>query len=523
MDKSEWHDDLEELAARRAIARGLGGPEAVERQHARGKMDARQRIAALFDAGSFREMGMLAGHVTYGPDNRRETATPSTAIIGTGRIEGRPAVVAADDFTIRGGSSEAVVSEKWIYADRYAHEMRLPLVRLIDSAGGSVKLLDKLGHTKIPGYALWPLTALLGEVPVVGVAMGACAGLGALRATAAHLTIMVRPTAQIFAGGPPVVKRALGVNVSKEELGGWDAVHKRSGVAQLAARDDAEALDLTRRFLSYLPQNVWEMPSRRDTGDDPARTETALDDIIPANSRQVYNPRAILKAVFDTGSVFELGKESGGSLITALARLNGWPVGVMANNPIVAGGALTRTAAAKMERFVDFCDTFHLPMVNLVDQAGVMTGPEAEKEGTLIAGARALHAIEQATIPWIAIVIRRCMGLGGAMLGPWNGPSGTALPHRFAWPSARWGSIPVEGGVAAAYKREMEAADDPEAFAAELEARYRAIASPFRTAEKFGVVDIIAPRETRPLLCDWAGQAHAREAMNLGPKARTMR
>ncbi len=519
----EWKAELQELAARRAIARGLGGPEAVARQHARGKLDARQRIDALLDPGSFREMGMLAGHVTYGPDNSRQAATPSTAIIGTGQIDARPAVVAADDFTIRGGSSEAVVSEKWIYADRYAQEMRQPLLRLIDNAGGSVKLLDKLGHTKIPGYALWPLTALLSEVPVVGIAMGACAGLGALRATAAHLTIMVRPTAQIFAGGPPVVKRALGVEVSKEELGGWDAVHRRSGAAQLVARDDAEALEMARRFLSYLPQNVWEMPPRQATGDDPARADAALDDAIPANTRQVFNPRAILKAVFDAGSLFELGKDAGGSLITALARLDGWPVGVMINNPMVAGGALTRTAAAKMERFVDFCDSFHLPMVNLVDQAGVMTGPEAEKEGTLIAAARAMHAIEQATIPWIAIVIRRCMGLGGAMLGPWNGPSGTALPHRFAWPSARWGSIPVEGGVAAAYKAEMQAAGDPEAFAAEIEARYRAIASPFRTAEKFGVTDIIAPGETRALLCDWAGQAHAREAMNLGPKARGMR
>ncbi len=519
----EWEEDLEELAARRRIAQELGGPEAVARQHAAGKLTARERIAALFDPDSFREMGMLAGHVTYDETNRRKTAQPANTIIGVGRIDGRRVVVAADDFTIRGGSSEAVVSEKWIYADRYAREYRLPLVRLIDSAGGSVKLLDKLGYTKIPGYPLWPLTALLGEVPVVGVAMGACAGLGALRATAAHVTIMVRPTAQIFAGGPPVVKRALGVTVTKEALGGWDAVHKRSGVAQLAAKDDGEALQLARRFLSYFPPNVWAMPPRHVSQDDPGRAEASLDDSIPANSRQPFNPRKILKAIFDRESLLELGKDTGGSLITALARLDGWPVGVMINNPMVAGGALTRSAANKMERFVDLCDSFHLPMVHLVDQPGVMTGPDAEKAGTLMAAARALHAIEQATIPWIAIVIRRCMGLGGAMLGPWHGPSGTALPHRFAWPSARWGSIPVEGGVAAAYKREIAEAEDPEAYVAALEARYRAIASPFRTAERFGVVDIIAPRETRPLLCDWAEQAHARERDNLGPKRRTMR
>lgn len=518
-----WAKELAELAERRKIADGLGGSEGIAKQHARGKLTARQRLDHLFDAGTFREMGQLAGHVTYGPDNERQSALPSTSIIGTGRVAGRHTVVAADDFTIRGGSSEAVVSEKWIYADRYAQEYRLPLVRLIDSAGGSIKLVDKLGHTKIPGYALWPLTSLLGQVPVVGIAMGACAGLGALRVAASHLAIMVRPTAQIFAGGPPVVKRALGLEVSKEDLGGWDAVHKKSGVVQMAAKSDQEALDLARRFLSYLPQNVWEAPSRIATEDDPNRSDRALDAIIPRNTRQIYNSRKILKIIFDRDTVFEMGKETGGSVITAFARLDGWPVAVMINNPAVAGGALTRTAAAKMERFVDLCDTFHLPMVNLVDQAGVMTGPDAEKDATLLAATRALHAIEQVTIPWIAIVIRRCMGLGGAMLGPWNGASGTALPHRFAWPSARWGSIPVEGGVAAAFKREMQAAADPEAFAADIEARYSAIASPLRTAERFGVVDIIAPNETRALLCDWAAQAHAREAANLGPKARTMR
>jgi acetyl-CoA carboxylase carboxyltransferase component len=519
----DWSNEIAEIKARREIAKGLGGPDAIARQHNRGKLTARERITHLTDEGSFCELGILAGHVSYGADNKRSAALPSTSIIGCGNVASRRTVLAADDFTIRGGSSEAVVSEKWVYADRYAMEYRLPLVRLIDSAGGSVKLVEKMGHTKLPGYALWPLTSLLGTVPVVGIAMGACAGLGALRVAASHLAIMVRPTAQIFAGGPPVVKRALGVDVTKEALGGWDEVHKRSGVAQLVANSDEEALDLAARFLSYLPQNVWHQPTRITPDDTPDRHEPDLDRMIPKNPRQVFNPRKILKLIFDTGSVFEIGKEFGGSLITVLARIDGYPVGVMINNPIIAGGALNKAAAQKMERFVDFCDTFHLPMINLADQAGVMTGPDAEAEGTLLAAASALHAIEQVTIPWLAIVIRRCMGLGGAMLAPWNGPNGTALPHRFAWPSARWGSIPVEGGVAAAYRREIEAADDPEALAAEIEARYQAIASPLRTAERFSVVDVIIPSETRALLCDWIADAYALEAANLGPKHRMMR
>jgi acetyl-CoA carboxylase carboxyltransferase component len=519
----DWSAEIDELNQRRTIAENLGGSEAVAKQHARGKLTARERITILLDQKSFREMGMLAGHVSYNDQNEREAALPSTSIIGCGTVDTRRSVVAADDFTIRGGSSEAVVSEKWIYADRYAEKYRLPIVRLIDSAGGSVKLVEKLGHTKLPGYSLWPLTSLLGTVPVVGIAMGACAGLGALRVAASHLSIMVRPTAQIFAGGPPVVKRAFGIDITKEELGGFDEVHAKSGVAQMAAESDEHALQLARTFLSYLPQNVWQMPPRTKCTDQPARADAELDRIIPKNPRQIFNPRKILKLVFDHDSVFELGKNYGGSLITALARLDGYPVGVMINNPMVAGGALTRVAARKMERFTDFCDTFHLPMVNLVDQAGVMTGPEAEKDGTLLAAANALHAIEQVTIPWVAIVIRRCMGLGGAMIGPWNGPEGTSLPHRFAWPSARWGSIPVEGGVAAAYRREIEAAENPQELADEIEARYQAIASPFRTAERFGIIDIIAPHETRTLLCDWVKDAYALESLNPGPKRRMMR
>ena len=251
--------------------------------------------------------------------------------------------------------------------------------------------------------------------------------------------------------------------------------------------------------------------------------EPALNDAIPADRRKVFDPRKILAAVFDRGSVFEISPQFGGSLVTCLARLDGHAVGVMINNPVVMGGALTRSAAQKMERFIDLCDTFHLPMVNLVDQPGSMTGPDAEREGTLTAVLRAQAAMEQSSIPWIAIVIRRCFGLAGGMLSPWVGPDGMALPHRFSWPSARWGSVPVEGGVAAAYRRELEAAADPEARRLELETLFHKIGSPLRTAERFGIVDVIEPATTRPLLCDWVRDAYAVCATRLGVKLRGMR
>ncbi|MET0540219.1 MAG: carboxyl transferase domain-containing protein [Variovorax sp.] len=519
----EWADDLQELAERRAMAHALGGEEQVAKHHALGKLTARERIEHLLDAGSFGEIGVLAGAVRYGADRRRASFTPSNAVVGVGRIDARRTVVAADDFTIRGGSSEGSVSEKWIFADRYAWEYKLPLVRMIDSAGGSVKLLDKLGHTKIPGYPMLPMTQVLGAVPVVGIALGACAGLGAVRVGASHLAIMIRGKSQIFAGGPPVVKQALGIDIDKEALGGYDAMHRYSGAVGLAVDTEEEALQATRRFLSFLPANVWERPTVAACSDPVDRCDPWLNKAIPADKRKIFQPRRILKSIFDEGSIFEMSPDFGGSTITCLARLNGHAVGVMTNNPMIMGGALTRSAALKMARFVDFCDTFHLPIVNLADQPGVMTGADAEREGTISAALQAMHAIEQSGVPWLAIVLRRCVGLAGAMLSPLHGPSGTALPNRYAWPSARWGSIPVEGGVAAAYKKDIAAAEDPVAHRLELEAHYHAISSPMRTAERFGVLDIIEPAATRPLLCAWVADAYQATGRRLGPVGRTMR
>lgn len=514
---------LRELHARREAAERMGGAEAVAAWHAQGRLTARERIAALLDADSFQELGKLAGAGRYDARGRYIDATPSNSVMGRGAIDGRPVMVVADDFTIRGGSSEAAVAEKWIYAERMALEFRMPLVRLVDSAGGSVKLLAKSGRTKIPGYPLWPSTALMGAVPVVSAAFGSCAGLGAVRAIAAHFSVMVRGQAQVFAAGPPVVKQGLGIETDKEALGGADLCTRVSGAVLNAADDERAALAQLRRFLSYLPSHAWEVPARAPCADDPQRREPALNAAIPANRRRVYAARPIAEAVADRESLFELAPEFGASLRTYLARLDGHAVGLMINDPAQSGGALTRGAAQKMERFVDLCDSFHLPIVHLVDQPGVMIGPEAERAGTLIAAARAGAAIEQASVPWVSVVLRRAYGVGGSMLGPWSGPHGTSLNHRFAWPSARWGSIPIEGGVAAAHKREIAEAPDPDARRAELEAYYEQLGSPFRTAEAFGVVDIIEPADTRPLLCRWVRDAVRLTHIQPAPKRRTLR
>lgn len=519
---TDWSSEFEELEFRRARADALGGEEAVAFQHGRGKYTVRERIDTLLDAGTFNEMGQLAGKGKYDENGRLVEFTPSNAVMGTGKLEGRKIVVSGDDFTIRAGSSESTVSDKWVYAERLAHEYRMPLVRLVDTAGGSIKILEQSQSTKIPGYARWPSISLLGRVPVAGMALGACAGLGAIKVGLSHFSVMVRDKAFVFAGGPPVVKQGLNQDVTKEELGGA-RVHTRSGVVNNEAKDEEDAFAQVKRFLSYMPRNVWEVPARVTPDDRPDRSEDALETIIPRDRRKIYRPREILNLVMDKGSVFEVGRRFGGAVVTAYARLDGHAVGVICNNPAVMGGALTLHAAQKMARFVDICDTFHLPIVNFVDQPGVMTGPAAESAGTLNAAIGLLGAIEQAEAPWCSIIVRRAFGVGGGAHGPKHGPEGRSLNHRFAWPSARWGSIPVEGGVAAAYKKDIEAADDSDAFRMQLEEYYHELASPIRTAEKFGVVDIIRPAETRRVLCDWIEDAYELTRMQTGLKRRTMR
>lgn len=519
---TDWSDEYRELSFRRTKSDALGGEDAIGFQHSRGKNTVRERIEMLLDPGSFHELGKIAGKGAYDEAGRLKDFVPSNAVIGTGKVTGRKLVVSGDDYTIRAGSSESTVSDKWVYAERLAHEYRMPLVRLVDTAGGSVRILEQSQSTKIPGYARWPSISLLGRVPVVGMGLGACAGLGAIKVGLSHFSVMTRDTAFVFAGGPPVVKQGLNMDITKEELGGA-RVHTRSGVVSNEAKDEEDAFNQVRRFLSYMPRNVWETPPKTVSQDDPDRAETALDSVIPRERRKAYRARDIVRLVMDEGSLFEVGKRFGASVITTYARLNGYAVGVISSDPTVMGGALTLQAARKMARFIDICDTFHLPIVNFVDQPGVMTGPSAEASGTLSAAIDLLGAIEQAETPWCSIIVRRAFGVGGGAHGPKHGPEGRSLNHRFAWPSARWGSIPVEGGVAAAYKKEINSSDSPEQYRINLEDYYNELASPFRTAEKFGIVDIIRPAETRQVLCDWVEDAFELTTQQTGLRRRTMR
>jgi len=498
-----WQPEIDELRRREALAREMGGPEKVERHRNAGKLTVRERIDALVDAGSFHETGAIAGKASYDDDGELTGFQPANLVTGRARLDGRPVVVAGDDFTVRGGANDAGIREKMIQVEKMANELRLPLVRLVDGTGGggSVKTIEMEGRSYIPAVRGWDVVVdNLSTVPVVALALGSTAGLGAARVAASHYSLMVRETAQMFVAGPPVVAR-VGEDLGKNELGGAD-IHTRNGAVDDAVDSEAEAFERTRRFLSYLPPSVHELPPRAEPADDPARREDWLIDVVPRDPRKVYKMRPVVEALVDHGSFFEIGHQWGRSVITGLARLDGWPVALMASDPYHAGGAWTADASQKVMRFVDLAEAFHLPVVHLVDIPGFLIGREAEMQATIRHGVRAMTAVFQCTVPWCAVLVRKVYGVAGAAH-----MNSSRFNMRYAWPSGDWGSLPIAGGLEAAYKAELEQADDPAARLQEIEQRLNRFRSPFRTAESFMAEEIIDPRDTRPLLCEFANLA----------------
>ena len=516
-----WEPELEELERRRALAHRMGGDEAVARQHSTGRRTVRERMDGLLDAGSFREVGALTGTATYDDNGELVDVTPANFITGTGTLEGRRVVVAGDDFTVRGGAADASIVEKQVYAERMAHDLRLPLVRLVDGTGGggSVKSLEDFGRTYVPFNPAWDYVVKnLSAVPVVAAALGPVAGLGAARLVSSHFSVMLRHKAQVFVAGPAVVEAGMGEVVDKEGLGGWEVAVAAGTVDNVVETED-EAFEEIRRFLSYLPPNAWTLPPLFTTDDDAGRTDAGLREVVPRNRRQPYDMRAVIGSVFDRRSVFEIGAERGSSVITALATLDGHPVAVLAEDPRVYGGGMTASDADVLTRFVDLADTFHLPVVHLVDQPGFLIGSRAEQAGTIRRGARALASVYQASVPWASVLLRRVFGVAGA-----GHRNHARHGFRIAWPSGDWGSLPIEGGLEVAFKRMLAGAENAEELKAEITARLEGVRSPFRTAEAFLVEDIVDPADTRPLLCEWVRDAYAVLATEPpAPKGRGLR
>lgn len=499
-----WEKELEELRRREALAEKMGGADKLARQKERGKLNARERLDALLDDGSFREIGKIAGRGKYAADGALEDFAPSNFIFGRGRIEGRNVVASADDFTVRGGAADAAIHRKFALAEQMTHETGLPLIRMIDGTGGggSVKSLEQLGFTYVPYVPGWEhVVKNLETVPVVALALGPCAGLGAARVVASHYSVMVRGIAQVFTAGPKVAEGIGEAARDNESLGGAD-IHARNGVVDDEAESEEEAFAKARAFLSYLPSSVKARAARTICRDPVTRRDEALLSVVPRDKRQAYSMRKIVAAVADKDSVFEMGARWGRSVITAFARFDGWPVAVLASDPTFLGGSWTADASDKARRFVSLAELFRLPVIHLVDNPGFMIGLEAEKAATIRRGVDAMNAIYRASVPWASVIIRKAYGVAGAAMS-----NHTHFQYRFAWPSGDWGSLPMEGGVEVAYKAELSKSDDPAAELSKIKERLSAVTSPFRTAEQFLIEDIIDPRDTRALLCEFAEMA----------------
>ena len=498
-----WKKDLKELNKREKLAEKMGGKEKLKRQKENNRLNVRERIDLLLDKESFHEIGKIAGKAVYNEDGELIKFTPSNFVMGRGTINERHIVVGGDDFTVRGGAADAAIAQKQIMAEQLANEYRIPIVRLIEGTGGggSVKSLDMDARTYIPGNPGWNwVVDNLSTIPVIALALGPVAGLGAARAVTSHFSIMVEKISQMFVAGPPVVKR-IGEDLSKEELGGSE-IHSKNGAIDIVAKSEIEAIEIAKNILSYLPSSVYDLPPRKENKDDPERRDEWLIEAIPKDRRKVYKSRKIIESVFDKSSFLEFGENAGKSVIAGLARLDGWPVAVLAGDPYFYGGGWTAESSNKVTRFVDIAETFHLPVVHLVDNPGFVIGLEAEKQATIRHGARALTAVYQSSVPWCSVILRKVFGVAGAAH-----MNASKVHYRYAWPSGDWGSLPMEGGIEAAFKSDLEKSENPEVLLKEIEERMEKVRSPFRTAESFLAEEIIDPRDTRKLLCEFANLA----------------
>ena len=516
-----WQDEVDGIEARRRAALALGGDAAIAAQHAKGRLTVRERIDALVDAGSFREQGPIAGHAEKDANGQLVGFAPANYLLGIAALDGRPCVVGGEDFTQAGGSPSPAGLRKSVMAEELAVRLRLPLVRLLEGGGGSVAPRSAGGAAPIvvdsanapPRFLSF--AQAMAQAPVVSAALGAVAGLPAARLVASHLSLMARETAQVLIAGPALVERARGIRATKEELGGA-RVHLRSGVVDNAADDERGVFALARRFLSYLPTNIWESAPVAPCDDPADRAEEELLSLVPRERRKSYKMRRALELVLDRGSFFETAPEFGRSLVCGLARLRGQPVGVLANDPNHYAGAMTAESAQKLRRHVDLCDTFHLPIVSFVDEPGFLIGPDAERAATIRHGTAAIFAVIQTSVPWASVHVRKAFGVAAAAH---FGPGG----HVIAWPSAESGALPLEGGVAVAFRREIEAAPDPEAKRRELEERLAAKRDPYARAESFGVADLIDPRRTRAALCAWVEWIQPLLSQLKGPRSYSIR
>jgi acetyl-CoA carboxylase carboxyltransferase component len=465
-DDPGWKQEYADLDARRQAARAMGGPERLERQRAGGRLDARGRVGRLCDDGSFVEIGTLAGDV------------PADAFVaGFATVDGRPVMVGAEDFTTAAGSIGSSSNAKRYRIAELALRDRIPLVMLLEGAG----------HRPTGTGLRGPTDTLVqvqcsGRVPVIVGVFGPSAGHGALVAPLADFSVMT-PDGAIFTAGPPVVAASLGETVTKEDLGGPD-VAMASGLIHNLAVSDSDALDQLRAYLSYMPSSAWSWPPYEPGGDTGPRPTPALDDLVPRDSRRGYDIRPVISELVDGGEWFEVQPRFGPSMVCGLARIGGHPVGVVANQPLVLSGAIDAAAAEKAAHFITVADSFHVPLLFLTDNPGMLPGTASERQGVLRKGGRMFAAEALATTPKINLTLRKAYGFGSMVMAMMthDGQAGV-----FAFPGVTLGAMGAD-----AMSRALGAGADQAAALreAELEASYR-------SAERLGFDEMVEPAEAR--------------------------
>ena len=496
-----WEKAIEEIEYIKELAKEMGGTDRIERQHSGGRYTVRERIEKIVDPGTFLEAMAMMGAATY-EDGDLKDFTPGAYVMGLAELNGRPVAIGGDDFTISGGSPHNVHKHARQFTQPLALQYGIPYVQLVEGVGHSSKSDEAAGHMGLPSGEMWSRgVELLKNVPVAAAIMGSVAGAPAAFALMSHFTVMIMGLSQFFPSGPPVVERAIGEKLDKEALGGAAMHVHESGQVDNEAESEEEAFDQIKQFLSYLPNTTSEVAPRVVSGDPPNRRPEELLNIIPPNRRQGYNPRKLIQHVVDNGQFFEMRRHWASAIITGFARLDGYSVGIVSSDPMRMAGAMDGWAAEKYAHFVDLCDAFNLPVVIFLDMPGFMLGSHAERKATMRRGIGALIASAEAGVPKIEFNVRKAYGVAADAPHSLGMPDGLNL--RYGWPAGEWGGIPIEGGVAAAYKREILEAPDPEAHREAIEERLLKLRSPIRAAHHGDVVDLIDPRDTRLLACRW--------------------
>lgn len=517
MSELSSEDKLKLIEAAKTAVLDEARPEAVTKRRSQGMGTARERIAQFVDKGSFREIGALVEPDRSNELNRNLVAPADGAITGTAMVDRREVSILSQDFTVYGGSTGTAADLKFGRLAQRSLDRGLPMVMMLEGGGHRIQDGMNAAHFAAASPVFHNLAKMSGWIPSVVAMMGQGFAGPTAFASLADFVVMIRGKSSMGIAGPALVKAGIGLDITKEELGGTTRQADQQGIADLVVETEEECLKAVRKFLSYLPQNAGE-PLPEIACDDPIdRRDDRLLDLVPASSRQVYDMRKVIKVIADKDSMFELKPGYARNIITCFARLNGKPVGIFANQPFRKGGILDTPACEKAAHFIAMCDAFGLPLVSLIDIPGISIGPAAEDTGLARRSGRLFFEMGIATVPLVSVVLRK--GYGGGYYAMGGGRAFDA-DAAFAWPTAEICAMSIEGAVDVAYKKDYLAADDPDAARTAMINNIKNQTGAQDAARDFGIDDVIDPRQTRQYLIETFASCPARRRDMSPPRIR---